>query len=60
MIVLEWYSHSLSIYVPQQRAEIWVVLRRPMGLNSPVESEFQFFYFIFLRCPSGILRDLIT
>ena len=30
-----------------------------MGLNSPIESEFQFSYFMFLRCPSGILRDLI-
>jgi hypothetical protein len=31
--------------------------RRPMALNSPIESEFQFSYFISLRCPSGILQD---
>ena len=29
------------------------------GLNSPIESEFQFSYFIFLRYPSGILLDPI-
>ena len=41
-------------------AEIHPILLLPMGLNSPTESEFRFSYFIFLRCPSGILRDLIT
>ena len=37
----------------------YLVLSLPMGLNSPIESEFQFSYFSFLLCPSGNLRDLI-
>jgi len=36
------------------------LLSRPMGLNSPCLSEFHFSYFIVLRYPSGVLRDLIT
>ena len=36
-----------------------VLLWRPMGLNSPTESEFHFSYFILLRCPSGDLRNFI-
>ena len=30
------------------------------GLASPTESEFRFYYFIFLRCPSEILRYLMA
>jgi hypothetical protein len=36
------------------------VLWCPTGLNSPIVFEFGFSHFNFLRCPSGILRDLIT
>jgi hypothetical protein len=40
----------------EKKALLW----RPIGLNSPLLSEFQFYYFMFLRCPSEILRDLIA
>jgi Homeodomain-like domain-containing protein len=35
------------------------LLLRPMGLNFPKVSEFHFFYFMYLLCPSGNLRDFI-
>ena len=44
----------------QQAAVVPTVLWLPTGLNSPTESEFRFLNFIFLRCPSGNLRNLIA
>jgi hypothetical protein len=38
---------------------ISIILLRPMGLNSPMESEFRFSYFIHLPRASGNLQDLI-
>ena len=36
------------------------ILSLPMGLNSPIESEFRFSYFSFLRCPSENLQVFIV